>query len=143
MNKAQKRTWFNFAISLATLLIGTAIVVFVRIYQIDIYNFESHKLRFILLGYLSTIPLIMIVIISIRFRTKDYDERDKLIDRQAVNFGMFGAFIFLAAAACLLNVITRVGSIKVLLIFHLVYFAYFVYALVSSVAALILYRRGG
>ena len=137
MNKAQKRTWFSFAISLATLLISASVIAFIRTNQIDIYDQPK---TFRLLGILCTIPLILIVIISARFPKKNFDERDKLIDRKALSLGIVGAFIFLAGAGafCVL-LVGGMGSIRAVLIINLVYLACFVCILVSSVAALIQY----
>ena len=141
MNKAQKRTWLCFAISLATILITAAVIAFIRINQIDIYE---PTMRFRILGVLCTIPLILIVIISARFPRKNFDERDKLIDRKANAIGIVGAFVFLAGAGAFYVVLAgRMGSIRAVLIIHLVYIACFVWILVSSVAALIQYGRAG
>lgn len=138
MNKAQKRAWFCFAISLATILIAAAVIAFIRINQIDIYG----PIRFRILGVVCTIPLISMVILGARFPTKKFDERDKLIDRKAVAIGVVGAFLFLAGAAVFLGVMTQWSSVRVSAIFSLVYLACFVCILVSSAAALVLYVRG-
>ena len=141
MNKAQKRTWLCFAISLATILIAAAVIAFIRINKIDIYEPTT---RFRMLGILCTIPLILIVIIGARFPKKNFDERDKLIDRKANAIGIVGAFIFLAGAGSFYVLLAgRMGSIKAVLIIHLVYLACFVWILVSSVAALIQYGWRG
>ena len=138
MNKAQKRTWLCFAISLATILITAIVTAFIRINQIDIYEPTTARP----LGLLMTIPLILIVIISARFPKKNFDERDKLIVRKANAIGIEGAFIFLAGAgAFYVLLIGRMGSIRAVLIIHLVYLACFVWILVSSAAALIQYGR--
>ena len=139
MNKAQKRTWIRFGISLATLLIAVAVIVFIRINEIDIYG---QPMTFRLLGILCTIPLILIVITDWRWK-KVYDERDMMIDRKANAIGIVGTFIFLGGAGWFLCVTTRMGSIRALLILTLVYLACFVLILVSSVAALIQYDRRG
>lgn len=138
MNKAQKRAWICFAVSLATIVIASAVIAFIRINQIDIYE----RTRFRILGVLNTIPLISIVIISARFPTKKFDERDKLIDRKALIIGSIGVFIFLGAASGFLCVVNPAGSIRNLLIPFLVYLAFFVWLLVSSAAGLILYGWG-
>ena len=141
MNKAQKRTWLCFAISLATILIAAAVIAFIRINQIDIYEPTT---RFRILGLLCTIPLILIVIISARFPKKNFDERDKLIDRKANAIGIVGAFIFLVGAGSFyVLLVGRMGSIRAVLIIHLLYLACFIWILVSSAAALIQYRWGG
>lgn len=139
MNKAQKRTWLTFAISLATLLISAIAIAFIRRNQIDIYE----PTRYRLLGALNTIPLILIVILEVRFRKKYYDERDKIVDRKAKVIGAVGAFIFLAGAGFILIGTTRMGSIKTPLIPYLVYLAAFVWFFISSAAALVQYGRGG
>ena len=140
MNKAQKRTWFSFAISLATLLIAAGAIAFIRINQIDIYEPKTARP----LGLLFTLPLILIVIIGARFPKKNFDERDKLIDHKANAIGIVGAFVFLAGAGAFYVVLAgRMGSIRSVLIIHLVYIACFVWILVSSVAALIQYGWGG
>jgi hypothetical protein len=65
------------------------------------------------------------------------------IDRQAVILGAVGAFIFLGGAGWYLSVVTKMGSIKAVLIMLLVYLAYFVWNLVLSIVALVQYGRGG
>ncbi len=137
MNKAQKRTWFCFAISLATILIAAIVTAFIRINQIDISEPKTARP----LGLLMTIPLILIFIISAKFPRKNFDERDKLVGRKANAIGIEGAFIFLAGAGAfyVLSAAGRMGSIRAVLIIHLVYLACFVWILVSSVAALIQY----
>jgi len=144
MNAAQKRTWFNFAISFATLVISAAVIAYIRQNEINIYDM-SKITRFRILSLFMTIPLILIVIIQWRWKkVKVYDERDKLIDRKANAIGMVGAFIFLGGAGWFLCVTTRMGSIRAsFIVMPLVYLACFVWILVSSVAALIQYGRGG
>ena len=137
MNKAQKRAWLNFMVSLATLVISSVVITYVWRNEINIFDL-SKPMRIRILGLFCTIPLILIVIIAWRWK-KDYDERDKLIDRKANAIGIVGAFVFLGAAAWFLSVMTRMGSIRVPLITFLVYLACFVWILVSSVAALVEY----
>jgi len=138
MNAAQKRTWFNFAISFATLVISAAVIAYIRQNEINIYDM-SKLTRFRILSLLMTIPLILMVILSMRFPKKGFDERDRMIDRKAVVSGSIGAFIFLAGAGWFLSVITKMGSIKAPLIILLVYLAAFVWFFISSVATLIQY----
>ena len=95
MNKAQKRTWLSFAISLVTILIAAGVIVFIRINQIDIYG---QPRTFRLLSIACTIPLILVVLISWSFPKKDYDERDRLIEHRAMFWGILGTFVFLGAA---------------------------------------------
>jgi len=137
MNKAQKRAWLNFMVSLATLVISSVVITYVWRNEINIFDL-SKPMRIRILGLFCTIPLILIVIIAWRWK-KDYDERDKLIDRKANAIGIVGAFVFLGAAAWFLSVMTRMGSIRVPLITFLVYLACFVWILVSSMAALVQY----
>jgi hypothetical protein len=140
MNKAQKRTWFRLLISVLTLLIAAILIIYFRSSGIDIYDFSTPARirRYILLGILSAIPLILIAVVDWGWK-KVYDERDKQIDRQAVIWGAIGAFIFLAGAGWFLTVYTKMGSIKAVLIIPLVYLAYFVWNLVLSIVALIQY----
>jgi hypothetical protein len=140
MNKAQKRAWLNFMVSLATLVISSVVITYVWRNEINIFDL-SKPMRIRILGLFCTIPLILIVIIAWRWK-KDYDERDKLIDRKANAIGIVGAFVFLGAAAWFLSVMTRMGSIRVPLITFLVYLACFVWILVSSMAALVQYGGG-
>ena len=146
MNKAQKRMWLSLTISIATLLAATAVTVFIRANQINLLDPQTlikNALPFRLLGLACTIPLILMVLLSWRFPTRDFDERDKHIDRQSVVSGLVGAFVFLGGAVWLLCIISRVGLIKSLLLPFLVYLAYFVSVLVSSTAALIQYGWTG
>jgi hypothetical protein len=140
MNKAQKRTWISLAISLAGILLGAAAITLIEIMQLDMTN-TNHHTTLRLLGLPLTIPLISMVILSWRIPGKEYDERDKSIERKAVAIGIAGAFIFLGAAAWFLCVVTKMGTIKALLIIHLVYLAAFVLFFISSAAALIQYGR--
>jgi hypothetical protein len=143
MNKAQKRTWLRLLISLVTLLIASILIIYFRSSGIDIYDFSTPARirRYILLGLLSAIPLILIAVVDWGWK-KVYDERDKQIDRQAVIWGAIGAFVFLAVAGWFLTVYTKMGSIKAVLIMLLVYLAIFVGNLVSSAAALVQYGWG-
>lgn len=144
MNKAQKRAWLRLLISLATLLIASILIIYFRSRGIDIYDFSTPARirRYILLGVLSAVPMILIAVIEWGWK-KVYDERDKQIDRQAVIGGAVGAFIFLGVAGCYLTVATKMGSIKAALIMVLVYLACLVWNLVLSIVALIQYNWGG
>ena len=137
MNKAQKRTWLNFAISLATLVISAVVIAYILRNEINIYD-TSNPTRIRILGLFCTIPLIMIVIINWRWK-RDYDERDMLIDHKANAIGIVGAFGFLGGSGWFLSVMTKMGSVRAPLICTLVYLACFVWILVSSTAALIQY----
>jgi hypothetical protein len=137
MNKAQKRTWLNFAISLATLVISAAVIAYIWRNEINIFDL-SKPTRIRILGLFFTIPLILIVIVAWGWR-KDYDERDMLIDYKANTIGIVGAFGFLGGAGWYLSVVTKMGSVRAPLICTLVYLACFVWILVSSVAALVQY----
>ncbi|MHC4633196.1 MAG: hypothetical protein ACYS9C_18275, partial [Planctomycetota bacterium] len=139
---AQKRTWLRLLISLATLLIASIFIMYFRSRGIDIYDFSTPARirRYILLGVLSAIPLILIAVIDWGWK-KVYDERDKQIDNQAAVCGGVGALTFLALAGLYLTVGTKMGSIKAVLIMFLVYLAFFVSIVVLSIVALILYGR--
>ncbi len=144
MNKAQKRTWFCFGISLSTLLIAAVVITFIWVNEIDVIDFQiKSPTAFRIFSLPLTIPLILIVIISALLPRKYYDERDKLIDRKATIIGAVGVFIFLTAAIYFLFFISWVGSVTTLSIVWLVYLAAFVWFFISSVAALVQYGRGG
>jgi hypothetical protein len=139
MNRAQKRTWLKFTVSVAGLLVMGGVLAVTNIYDLDMADSEDHTaLR--LLGLLCAIPLILVVIVD-RSWKKIYDERDLDIERRALIFGVIGTFCFLGGAGWFLSVMTRMGSIRALLIIALAYSAYFVLLLVSSLAALIQYGR--
>jgi len=142
MNRAQKKTWFYCAISLAGILIGAAVITFIKVNELDMRDVNDHTILRIL-SLLLAVPLVLMVIISARFKKKDFDERDKQIERKGLVSGMIGTFIFLAGAGWLLVVTTRMGPITSLSIIWLIYLAAFVWYLVSSVASLIQYGRGG
>jgi len=141
MNKAQLRTWLNFLISLATLVISSVVIAYVWRNEINIFDL-SKPTRIRILGLFCAIPLIVVVIIGWRWRKKDYDERDMLIDRKANAIGIVGAFVFLGGATWFLSVMTKMGSIRAPLITFLVYLACFVWILVTSIAALVQYGGG-
>jgi len=141
MNKAQKRTLFSLGISAAGISLGAAAITFMKIMQLDIANADHHTtLR--LLSLPLTIPLILMVILSWRFPTKGYDERDKEIDRKSMSYGIIGAFVFLGAAVLALGIMSPLGSMKIFFLSSLVYLAFFVCVMVSSIAVLIQYGSG-
>ena len=142
MNKAQRTTWLRLLISVATLLIASIVIIYVRGSGIDVLDFSTpaHIRRYVLLGILFAIPLILIVVIE-RGWKKIYDERDMQIDRKAIILGVVGAFVFLTLAGVFLAVAAKMGSIKPGVIILLVYLTCFVWNLVLSIVALIQYGR--
>ena len=141
MNKAQKKAWFYFGISLAGILVGAVVITFMVVNELDISDVNSHATIRILSLPLA-IPLVLMVIVSTRFKKKDFDERDKQIERKGLVAGMSGTFIFMAGASWFLVVATRMGSITSLSMIWLIYLAAFVWYLVSAIAVLILYGKG-
>ncbi|MHC4627015.1 MAG: hypothetical protein ACYTDV_08550 [Planctomycetota bacterium] len=95
MNKAQKRTWIRLLICAVTLLVAVTLIVYFRRAGIDIYDFSTPERirRYMLLGFLSAVPLILIVVIDWGWK-KVYDERDLQIERRAAILGAIGAFTF-------------------------------------------------
>ena len=138
MNKAQKRTWLSLAISLAGISLGATAVTLIKIMQLDIAN-TNHHMTIRLLSLPTTIPLILMVILSWRLPIKRYDERDREIDRKSMSYGIIGAFVFLGAAVLVLGAMSPLGSMKIFFLSSLVYFAFFVSQIVSSIAALFQY----
>jgi hypothetical protein len=130
------RTWWTFSVSLATVPIGVGASVYVRANEIDV-------LRDILsrgLGVLSTIPLIALVVLSRRFPDREYDERDRHIERKALHWGLMGGMGFLFGLALLLHVPDPLGSIDTVTLPWLAYLTYFACALFASGAGLLQYR---
>jgi len=113
MNKAQKKTWLRLLISLATLLIASIFIIYFRRSGIDISDFSTPARirRYVLLGVLSAIPLILIVVMEWGWK-KVYDERDMQIDDQAVIGGAAGTFIFLGAAGWFLTVAPKGAPLR-------------------------------
>ena len=142
MNKAQRRTWLRLLISLVALLVVSILIIYFRSRGIDIYDFSTPARirRYVLLGLLSAVPIILIAVIDWGWK-KVYDERDLQIEREASICGWVGALTFLALAGWYLTVATKNGSIKAVLILLLVYLAFFVSIVVVSIVALILYGR--
>lgn len=142
MNKAQKRTWLSLVISLAGISLGATAVTLIKITQLDIANPNDHTILR-LLSLPATIPLILMVILSWRLPIKGYDERDRKIGRKSMGYGIIGAFVFLGAAVLVLGIMSPLGSMKIFFLSSLVYFAFFVSQIVSSVAALLQYGWKG
>ncbi len=143
MNKAQKRTWWTFAISAVTLLISGAVLWYVWVNEIILIDIERPML-IRLLGMVNAIPLILILIISYRIQKKDYDERDKVICRKSDGFGYIAAMIFLVAGGfflfCIVEPLEATTNIYIWMRFtYLVYLACFAGWLVSAIAALAQY----
>jgi len=146
MNRAQKRTWLTFVISAAWILISAMVILYAWVNQIVIIDLERVT-RTRLIGTLNTIPLILIVIISMRYKGKDYDERDLLIERKSDRFGYIAAFTFFVVAGyCLFLINPRGTTSNILMVMrgmYLVYLAYLISLLTSSLAALIQYTSSG
>ncbi len=142
MNRAQKRTWLTFWISAVTLLISESVIWYAWVNQITIIDLEK-PMRIPLAGLVNAIPLILFVIMDMRFRKKDYDERDKIIELKSSVIGYIAAFIFLTVAGYCLFLINPRGSTQniymVMRGMYLVYLAAFVLFFVSSLVALIQY----
>lgn len=135
MNIAQKRVWYTFGISAATLVISVVVSAYIRLNEISIGDMSNPAPIGIIIGILGAIPLISIVVLSIFFPGKKYDERDLLIERKANTIGIVGVFAFLTGGAYFLPVFAKI----VIPTLWLVYFAAFFCFLVSSVVALIQY----
>jgi ACR3 family arsenite efflux pump ArsB len=141
MNTAQKRNWVTFVTSIITILVAAAITTFVYIKQVEVLNISKPTI-IRLFGLICAIPLILLVITSWLFPKKDFDERDKHIDRKAAVYGGIGALIALCVAAQFLVLTSRAGPIKSLQLPYVAYLVCFIYYLVYSIAALIQYDRG-
>lgn len=147
MNKAQTRTWWTFAISGATLLISGAVLWYVWVHEIILIDIDRPML-IRLLGMANAIPLIMIAILSVRFPTKTFDERDIIIEHKSAPLGYIAAFIFLIAAGFSLFVMVKpldtTPNIYIWMRFcYLVYLAFFVGTFMSSIASLAQYHCVG
>jgi FtsH-binding integral membrane protein len=146
MNSAQKTIWWKAAVSAATLLISASVIWYAWANEIKIIDLERVT-RTRLIGALNTIPLILIVIISMRFRKKDYDERDAIIEHKSNGVGYLTAFIFLVVAGYCLFLINPRGSTQNIYMVsrgaYLVYLTFFVSLLTSSITALIQYGWRG
>lgn len=146
MNKAQKTTWWKAAVSAATLLISASVIWYAWANEIKLIDMERPT-QTRLIGLVNTIPLILIVFISMRFKKKDYDERDNIIEYKSNGVGYIAAFIFLTVAGyCLFLINPRGMTSNILMVMrgmYLVYLAAFVLFFVSAIAALILYGKGG
>ncbi len=134
MNIAQKRVWYTFGISAATLVISVVVSAYLRLNEISTGDM-SNPAPLIIIGILCAIPLILIVALSILFPGREYDERDLLIERKANTIGIVGVFVFLTGAGYFLPAFTKIA----IPIVWLIYFAAFFWFLVSSVVALIQY----
>ena len=70
---------------------------------------------------------------------KGYDERDREIERKSMGYGIIGAFVFLGAAVLVLGIMSPLGSMKIFFLSALIYFAFLVSQIVSSIATLFQY----
>ena len=146
MNKAQKRAWFNFVISAATLLISASVLWYAWVNQIVLIDIDK-SMRTRLLSLPVMLPLILMVIVGNFYRKREFDERDKAIYRKSDGFGYVAAVIFILAAGfflfCIVEPMSATTNIYIWMRFtYLIYLACFVMFLVSAIAALIQYGRG-
>ena len=141
MSKAQQRTWYKLAVSVAGLVVMCGALALIEIQNLEMADMRNH-MALCALGLLCTGPLILVVILDWGWK-RIYDERDMHIERRSLILGSVAAFVFLGGAVLVLLATKPLGSIKVVHLPSLVYLAYFAYLLVSSTAALIQYGRDG
>ena len=142
MSSAEKRTWWTFGISLATVLIGVGASVFVWANELDVFQAVLSRG----LGVPFAIPLIAMVVLGRRFPDKEYDERDIHIERNGLSWGLMAGMSFLTGLSLLLCVLDPRGSISTVTVPFIAYLAFFVVTLFGSGAGLFQYRgteKGG
>ena len=146
MNTAQKKTCSILIISLATLTISAAVIWYAWTHDITLLDIHQPLGKRLLRSIAAMLPLILIVVIDkIVFKKKDYDERDKDIERKSMSVGYISAFVFLLTAGFFLIFIAEplntTTNIYIFMRFcFLVYLAYFVSSVATSIATLLQYR---
>ncbi len=136
MSCAEKRLWWTFGVSLVTVLIGAGASMFVHANELDVIQ-DVLRNGF---GVISTIPLIAIVVLARRFPDREYDERDREIDRKAQCWGSKGCIGFLLGLCLVLHVLDPLGSIGTVALPWLAYLTFFMGTLFESGAGLLQYR---
>lgn len=137
MNPAQKRTWWTFSISLLTLAIAGVIITLRLNGILD----SGDRMVNQTISICSTIPLILIVILSKIYPGKTYDERDGFIESKATIWGIIGTFGFMALGGYLVLMQDVEGTVKSKYLLGFVYLAVFFWIFLSSAAAIFLYLK--
>lgn len=141
MNIAQKRAWLELFTSLIGILIGTGAYTFIAVMKLNVMDISNLPIL-IPMYTLVIAPLILMVVISAIYKTKQYDERDKQISSKSQSIGAISIFAFLTVAALYLHISTGVGNISTMVLLRLLYLACFVWTLTLSVTTLVQYGRG-
>ncbi len=139
MNPAQKRTCWTCLISLLTLIMVGIIAVMVLNGQLDL----SNNFVYVAVGISFAIPLVLIVIFSMLYPGKAYDERDRLIENKSIILAIAGTFGFMTLAGVILANQDFVKTPKWGYLIPFVYIAAIVWFFLSSAIGIILYYFTG
>ena len=142
MNKTQKGAWYNLAMTI--LLLVFSIIWIAKVFFLPGRLTQTPSLVFFLLYWL------MIGVSILFFRRKqsktevDFDERDTLIKRRAVQISYISLWVLLIVASVVPFVITdQRGLIPVSALPPIVFLIFLIVMLIYSMAILIQYGRGG
>ena len=141
MNRWQKIAWFNLAVMILMLVICSIMAMGMPLK--DAITPPS-PLTLVIVPALILTAMSSTVIFRKRPQEVDYDERDSQIHRRCKYAGWiaFSASLFIGLWICYISVGPK-GSLYPLVLPTLAFIGAVIYIIVSSVAALIQYGRGG
>lgn len=140
MNRQQKIAWFNVVVLAFSLLLSSAVVIWMAVVE------QAGTIALSGFGLLATCLLHLLGPAIFRKQHKPgqvlFDERDTEIARRAISYGDVSSNVcFVSIFVCIFLALGFKGSIPVISLGAILGVAYFVSKLTESVTTLVLYGR--
>lgn len=139
MSTAQKRTWFEIAISLAGLMFSA----------LSWYLFMLAGEKFYSPPWVYCIPLVNLfhvlcltgfVLAAVKFKSKNFDERELAISHNAQIYGFIGVFVYLVFMVMVVFAKNIMAVMPIRLILLLIVSSFYFGVFVSSISFQLLYQ---
>ena len=139
MSTAQKRAWFEIMLSLAGLMFS---ILSWYIFTLAGEKFYSPPWVYCipLVNLPNVLCLIGFVLISAKWKTKHFDERELALSHKSQTFGFIGVFVYLVFMAMVVFAQNIIATMPIRLILLLILSSFFFSTLVTSVSFLLMYQ---
>ncbi len=139
MSTAQKRVWFEMAFSLAGLFFsGLSYYMFNRAGE---FPYSPPWVYYIpLINLPNVLCLIGFVVIGVKFKMINFDERELALSHKSQICGFIGVFVFLVIMAMLVFVKNIMATMPIRMLLLLILSAFFFSTLVTATSFLLMYQ---
>lgn len=139
MNSAQKRAWLEMIISLAGLAFSG--ISFYYFYRAGEPPYAAPWIYYLpLINLPNVLCLVGYVLTAVKFKAKNFDEREIVLSRKSMHYGFVGTFVFLTAIALTFLFRNIMITISIRIILLLILSSFFFSAAVTSVSFLVMYQ---